>query len=141
MNDTDTSWTQSVTAVVINDGKVLLARHTYGNGSGLLIVPGGYINIGEMPQDAVKREYLEKTGVIIEPKNIIAIRCNSKDWYITFAAEYISGDAHSDNDENSEVIWLSIDEAMHRDDVPDLTKKLISAALSNIIAVLKKLHI
>ena len=30
----NTNWCQSVTGVVIRDGKVLLARHTYGAGKG-----------------------------------------------------------------------------------------------------------
>ena len=35
----NTNWSQSVTGIVIKDGKVLLARHTYGPGKGRLIVP------------------------------------------------------------------------------------------------------
>ncbi len=47
-----------------------------------------------------------------------------------FSAEYISGDAVSDYDENSEVIWLDVDEALHREDVADLTKQLIRCAVN-----------
>ena len=32
MNKDNTNWSQSVAGVVIRDNKVLLARHTYGNG-------------------------------------------------------------------------------------------------------------
>ena len=35
----NTNWAQSATGIVIKDGKVLLARHTYGPGKGHLIVP------------------------------------------------------------------------------------------------------
>ena len=52
------------------------------------------------------------------------------DWYVAFAAEYVEGQAHSDGDENSEVIWMDTEEALARDDVPDLTKKLIACAVS-----------
>ena len=126
----NTNWGQSVTGLVIRDGKVLLARHTYGAGKGLLIVPGGYVEHGETPQDAVKREFMEETGVAVEPKEILAIRFSSRDWYIAFAAEYVSGEAHSDGDENSEVVWMDVNEAMERGDVPDLTKKLVACALA-----------
>ena len=51
MNDENTNWGQSVAGVVMKDNKVLLARHTYGNG--MLIIPSGYVNVGESPQDAV----------------------------------------------------------------------------------------
>lgn len=131
MNSENTCYKQSVTAVVIRDNKVLLARHTYGAGKGLLIVPGGYLNFNETPEYAVKREYFEETGVIIEPRDIIAVRFNLKDWYVAFSADYVSGIEHPDNDENSEVLWLNVNDALSRSDVPDLTKKLIEAALNN----------
>ena len=58
MGNENTNWGQSVTGVVIRDDKVLLARHTYGSGKDMLIIPGGYVNIGETPQDALVREYI-----------------------------------------------------------------------------------
>ena len=64
MEHNNTNWCQSVTGVVIKDNKVLLARHTYGSGKGLYIVPGGYVEFGEMPQDAVKREIYEETKIV-----------------------------------------------------------------------------
>ncbi len=131
MNTDNTNWGQSVTGVVIHEGKVLLARHTYGKGSGKLILPGGYVQYDETPQDALVREYLEETGIKVEPENIIGIRFNIHDWYIAFRAKYISGIARSDNDENSEVVWIEIEEALKREDVPDLSKKLIQSTLSN----------
>ncbi len=35
MSTENTNWEQSVAGVVIKDNKVLLARHTYGNGKGM----------------------------------------------------------------------------------------------------------
>lgn len=130
MSIENTNWGQSVAGVVIKDNKVLLARHTYGNGKGMLIIPGGYVNYCETPQQALKREYMEETKIEVEPQDIIGIRFNMHDWYIVFSAKYISGEARSDNDENSEVIWLDIGNALSRDDVPELTKKMIESAIS-----------
>ena len=130
MANENTNWGQSVTGVVIKENKVLLARHTYGGGKGLLIVPGGYVNFDETPQEALVREYMEETKVMVKPLDIIGIRFNMRDWYIAFRAEYVSGEACSDNDENSEVLWVDIEEALERDDVPELTKLLIQSAIS-----------
>ncbi len=130
MENENTNWGQSVTGVVIRENKVLLARHTYGGGAGMLIIPGGYVNIGETPQEALVREYMEEAHIEIKPTNIIGVRFNMHDWYIAFRAEYVSGEACSDYDENSEVLWLDIDEALSRDDVPELTKELIQSAIS-----------
>ena len=135
MENNNTNYGQSVTGVVINDGKVLLARHTYGGGKGMLIVPSGYVEYGESPQAALIREYAEETGVNVEPKNIIGIRFNTHDWYVAFRAEYISGEPRSDRDENSEVIWVDVWDALQREDVPDLTKKLIKSAISEQIGL------
>ena len=131
MENGTTNWGQSVTGVVIKENKVLLARHTYGGGNGMLIIPGGYVNFGETPQNAIKREYMEETNVVIEPRDIIGIRFNMHDWYIVFKAEYVSGEPASDGDENSEVLWMDVDEALEREDVPELTKKLIASAMGD----------
>lgn len=131
MSEENTNWGQSVAGVLIKDSKVLLARHTYGNGKGLLIIPGGYVMFGEAPQEALKREFKEEVNLEIEPKEIIGIRFNNHDWYVVFRADYISGDPKSDNDENDEVIWLNVTEALEHDDVPDLTKSLIRSAVSD----------
>ena len=130
MSNENTNWGQSVAGVVIKDNNVLLARHTYGDGKGMLIIPGGYVNFGETPQDALKREFMEETNILVEPKRIIGIRFNMHDWYIVFIAEYVSGEALSDNNENSEVLWINVDQALASDDVPELTKKMIKSALS-----------
>ncbi len=68
MGNENTNFGQSVTGVVIQNNKVLLARHTYGSGKNMLIVPGGYVNYNETHQDALKREFLEETGICVEPK-------------------------------------------------------------------------
>lgn len=129
MENGTTNWGQSVTGVVIKENKVLLARHTYGGGKGLLIVPGGYVNKDETPQEALVREYMEETKVTVKPLDIIGIRFNMHDWYIAFRAEYVSGEATSDHEENSEVLWVDVEEALTREDVPELTKKLIESAV------------
>lgn len=124
-----TDWSRSVTGIVIREGRVLLARHTYGGGKGLLIVPGGYLERGETPRDAVKRELLEETGIVAEPGRLLAVRFGERDWYAAFQAEYVSGEAVSDHDENDLVVWMDVEEALRREDVPGLTKRLIRCAL------------
>ncbi len=130
MENKTTDWGRSVAGVVLKDGKVLLARHTYGNGTGLLVIPGGFVDAGETPQETLKREFLEETGIVIEPRRLIGIRFNASNWYAVFTAEHISGEPSSDHNENSEVVWMDTAEVMERDDVPDLTKALVRCALS-----------
>lgn len=61
-------FTVTVGAVVVNDkGRVLLLKHRfrYGNGWG---IPGGFINAGEQPEAALRRELREEIG--LEPSDI-----------------------------------------------------------------------
>lgn len=130
-NEENTNWGKSVAGIVIKDNNVLLVRHTYGAGKGKLIIPGGYIKLNETPEDAVRREILEETGITVEPLEVVGIRFNFKDWYVIFTARYVDGQAQSDGDENSEAVWIDINDAVTRDDVPDLTKKLLVGIINN----------
>ena len=64
----------------------------------------------------------------INPMGLLAVRCSTKDWWLVFLAEYVSGTPCSDNKENSEVIFLSCEEAINHPDVTDATKILIKLA-------------
>lgn len=125
-----TNWSQSVGGVCIRDGKVLLGRHTYGSGNGKLIIPGGYVKFGETPEEALIREFEEETGVTVNPEKLVGIRFNTKDWYAVFKVSYVEGEARSDGDENSEVIWMNVDEALKNETVPGLTKTMIERTLT-----------
>lgn len=130
MEEKNTNWQKSVCAVVLHEGKVLLARHTYGAGKGLFITPGGYLKNGESPEQAMCRELMEETGITAKPVKLLAVRFSEQDWYAAFLAEYTGGTPRSDGDENDRVVWMDCEEALSCPDVPDLSKKLITAALS-----------
>ena len=125
-----TNWSQSVGGVCIRDGKVLLARHTYGAGNGMFIIPGGYVNFGEIPEETLVREYQEETGITVKAGKLIGMRFSAKDWYAVFEAIYVEGEARSDGDENDQVVWMDPQEALANESVPELTKKMISCAVS-----------
>ena len=46
---------KAVGCVVIRGEQVLLVRHTYGSAKGKLLIPGGYVQVAEMPEDAAMR--------------------------------------------------------------------------------------
>ena len=82
-----------------------------------------------MPTDAVKREVLEETGVVIDPIGMLCVRCSHKDWYMVFLAEYVSGEVKSDSAENNEAIFMDCDELLQRQDATDTVKTLVRLAL------------
>lgn len=116
----------SVSGIVIRDNKVLLVRQSYGSAKGLLIIPGGYLQEKEMPDNAFKREIFEETGIIVKACSLAAIRFSPKDWWGIFLADYISGEPISDNDENSEALFLDIEEALKRTDLTYTTKEILA---------------
>jgi ADP-ribose pyrophosphatase YjhB (NUDIX family) len=129
MEQGDTNWGKSVGVVVARGGKVLLGRHTYGPGTGLLIIPGGYLDHGESAEEAAAREVLEETCVEARVEGLCGMRFSERDWYAVFSASYVAGEARPGDEENSEVVWMDVDEALGRDDVPGLTKAAIRSAL------------
>ena len=130
MKQENTNWSQSAAGVVLHEGRVLLVRHTYGVRKGRLIVPGGYALLEESAEDTVRREVLEETGVTVETEGVIGVRFNHRDWYVAFRCRYVSGTARSDCDENSEALWMPVEEALASEEIPDLTRRLIACAAS-----------
>jgi ADP-ribose pyrophosphatase YjhB (NUDIX family) len=61
-------------AVVCDErGRVLLLRHVLRKGSGWGI-PGGFLRAGEQPEEAVRREVREETGIELEAVGLLFVR-------------------------------------------------------------------
>lgn len=129
METGNTNWGKSVGVVVLHEGKVLLGRHTYGAGRGVLILPGGYLDEGETAEEAAVREVREETSVDVRVTKLVAARLSAKEFYLIFLAEYLGGEANPGDEENSEVVWLDAAEALEREDVALLTQYAIRSAL------------
>jgi 8-oxo-dGTP pyrophosphatase MutT (NUDIX family) len=75
-----------VAAVIRDDaGRLLLQEQADGEGWSL---PGGAIEPGESPTQALRREVLEETGLIVEPQRILGVFGGSE-----FRHTYPNGDA------------------------------------------------
>ncbi len=61
-------------AVVVRDGRVLLTQRRKGSHlAGLWEFPGGKLEQGEFPQDAVVRECTEECGISVEVRDILDV--------------------------------------------------------------------
>lgn len=57
----------SVVAVVINERReLLLSRRAFEPAKGTLDLPGGFVNLDESLEEAVRREFMEETGAEVE---------------------------------------------------------------------------
>lgn len=96
-----------------HENKILLVKSTYQRFHpwGL---PGGSLEYGESPEEAVKREVWEETGLIVEIKRFLLVKTWSPDRVgMYYLCETIGGEIHP-TDEVSEVGYFSLD------DLPDV---------------------
>jgi 8-oxo-dGTP pyrophosphatase MutT (NUDIX family) len=125
----------AVTAVILDgDGRVLLMRS---RDDGKWYLPGGATDPGEQPADAIVREVLEETGLIVEPTRIVGVYADEvscyangdKVWYVStiFACDVISGTPRVNDDEALDVRYfptgaLPAIYAAHRHRIADALK-------------------
>lgn len=60
-----------VGAVIVRDGQVLLIRRGQQPLQGQWSLPGGAVELGETLEEAICREVLEETGLIVEPVEVV----------------------------------------------------------------------
>lgn len=108
-------------------GKILLVRHTYGTAKDRILLPGGFVCEGELPDKAAEREILEETGVTAKARSVFAVQFKPEQWCVVFKMEYVCGEPISDGHENSEVLLLTAEEAISRTDLTNLSRELIIA--------------
>ena len=78
MRATQTRFTVTAGALIFNDaGEVLLLKHRFRAGSGWGI-PGGFLESGEQPEEALRRELREEVGLEIRQVEIFTSRSFKK---------------------------------------------------------------
>lgn len=115
--------------VVINnrEGKFLLLDHVFRAGSGWGI-PGGFLEYGEQPVEALKRELCEETGLELRNIEMISVQTIGKHIEILFRAE-AEGEVLVNNFEITSAKWFDLEELpAEMDDVQkENVKKLFNS--------------
>ncbi|HXQ74351.1 MAG TPA: NUDIX hydrolase [Pyrinomonadaceae bacterium] len=78
MRVTQTRFTVTAGALIFNDaGQILLLKHRFRPGSGWGI-PGGFLELGEQPEQALRRELREELGLEVNQVEIFTARSFEK---------------------------------------------------------------
>ena len=128
----------SASCVVIREDKVLLVKHTYGAAKGKYLIPGGFSEDGELPQNTAEREVLEETGVSVKAKELLAVRFTEQEVWCIFRAEYVEGEPASDNGENEEALFVPVQKVLTSNELVATTKEIVKAALAENKEMLRK---
>jgi ADP-ribose pyrophosphatase YjhB (NUDIX family) len=111
-------WANSAPAVqglLVRNGKVLLGRRRIDPKQGHWDLPGGFLEEGEKPLDGLRREFLEETGVEVEPVEWLGATVDpygptfvlSLTWIVQGEGEPVAAD------DVERLEWLGPDELPH----------------------------
>jgi 8-oxo-dGTP diphosphatase len=65
--------TPTVDTIIQRDSRILLVKRKNNPFEGYLVLPGGFVNEGELVEDAAKREVKEETSLNIELLDILGV--------------------------------------------------------------------
>jgi len=84
----------SVIAVIPMDEGVVMVRRSIDPGYGLWVVPGGFVDLGEVVEDALVRETQEETLLTVRPIRLLNIYSypDHRTVIAAYVTEYVSGE-------------------------------------------------
>lgn len=127
---TQKKFTASVAVIITNrSGKVLLLEHVLRPGSGWGI-PGGFIEHGEQPETAARREIREETGIELENLEMFRVRTVNRHIEMMFRAKS-SGEPRVVSREIRSLGWFAVDEMPP--EMPEAQRQLVEKVLKREI--------
>lgn len=128
-----------VCGILIEGGKVLLLKHNKIGSLGYLwSPPGGGVEFGQSVIDALKKEFLEETNLIVEVENYLFLNEHMDDHYhaieLFFSVKRVSGDLALGSDPELPLSEQILAEARYFDDeeLRQIPEEAIHSAFSTI---------
>ena len=107
IRSTQAKFTVSAAAIITNElRQVLLLNHVLRPFSGWGL-PGGFIGVHEQPEEAIRREIREETGLELADLKMLAIRTIGRHVEILFTAKAV-GEAEVKSREILELGWFDV---------------------------------
>lgn len=101
----------SVGAVVLrHDHQVLVIER---GDNGRLATPGGVLELGEAPEDGLRREVFEETGLIVRPEILTGVYTNLVTGVVSlvFRCRPVAGHPRA-GDDATDAMWTPVDKAL-----------------------------
>lgn len=105
---TQKKFTASVVAIVTNANKEVLVLDHYIRPGASWGLPGGFMEADENPEEAIKRELLEETGLKLENLELLRIKTIRKHIEVLFKAEAF-GEGKVMSREIKDLGWFALD--------------------------------
>lgn len=127
-----------VAALILKGREVLLVVRGKAPAHGFWGLPGGAVEVGETLEEAVAREVLEETSVVIKPVELLTVfnpinkddegKVRSHFILFEFLCKYVSGEVVA-GDDAPDARWVSIDE-LDSVDIMKFTRDFIEKVLT-----------
>jgi 8-oxo-dGTP diphosphatase len=114
----------AATVLIERDGRILLTRRRIDPGKGRWCFPGGYVDFGEDPVAAARRECREETGLTLHDLDLLDVAFNGRVIVITYHATIVDDSQPVPGDDADLVEWF----APH--DLPPLAFESMARALA-----------
>ena len=90
---------------------VLLVKRSYGAEKGRWAPPGGYVEQGEVVEEAARREVHEETGIEVAVKDLVGLYSQRGQTIVlaVFNAEWVDGQLHDLSPEVEKVGFFAVD--------------------------------
>ena len=103
----------TASALVVDERRVMFSRRRYQPFAGRWDLPGGFLQEGEHPLDALRRELAEETGLTIEPERFVGVWIDDyvdrKTLNLYWTARILAGEPQP-ADDVTELRWFGRDE-------------------------------
>jgi 8-oxo-dGTP diphosphatase len=125
-----------VGAVIVHEGQVVLIKRGKPPLYGRWVVPGGTVELGETLEEAIVREVLEETGLVVTPREVLTVfdriekdgeRVAYHFVIVDYLCDYVSGQPRAGSDALDVALVAPADFAAY--DVPAKALEVISDGL------------
>jgi mutator protein MutT len=126
-----------VGAVLIHEGRVLLIRRGKQPLRGRWVVPGGTVELGETLEQALVREVEEETGLVVRPREVVAVfdrilrEADRVDYHyviVDYLCDYVAGEPRAGSD--AEAVALVAPEDLPAYDLPEKALEVVQDGFS-----------